>query len=79
MCFNRVHLLGALPLERQAAGILIVGAQGRCSGRKVTEKERGTGVLLLDAEGMSKKISEMLGISRTSVYRTFNEDKKETK
>jgi DNA invertase Pin-like site-specific DNA recombinase len=78
--FNKVHLLGTLPLERQAAGIVIVKAQGRYAGRKASVKEKSTDVLLLDAEGMSKQdIANTLGIIRTSVYRIINENKKETK
>lgn len=68
----------SLLLERQAEGIAIAKAQGRYTGRKATAKAKSTEVLLLDAEGMSKQdIADTLGISRTSVYRIINENKKE--
>lgn len=69
----------SLLLERQAEGIAIAKAQGRYSGRKATARKKRKQVIALLEQGYKKQtVADLLNISRSSIYRIINENKKET-
>lgn len=64
-------------LERQRAGIARAKSQGKYRGRAPTARAKSPEVLRLKAEGRSvAEIARETGVSRASVYRALNNDKR---